>query len=77
VAQDNKYGKVDIPGIPDDEPVFIIRGKDEAAPEAVHAYGDEATNIGASDEFVESVHKRAHEIHQWQLANGDLVKIPD
>lgn len=77
MAQDSKYGDVEIPGIPADEPVFIIRGKDKAAPDAVEEYGLIAVEHGASREFGDSVSSRANEIRVWQKNNPSLVKFPD
>ena len=77
MAQDSKYGQIDIPGIPADEPVFIIRGKDVAAPEAVRGYAEEAGLMGASADFQRSVESRANEIEAWQEDNASLCDIPD
>lgn len=77
MAQDSKYGQVDIPGIPDDEPVFILRGKDLATPDAVRGYADFANDEGSSAEFCNSVLVRADEIQNWQDEHTDLTKAAD
>jgi hypothetical protein len=41
--------------IPDDEPVFLLRGKDAAAAFAVLAYSVSAQAAGADTEFVKQV----------------------
>lgn len=40
MAFDSKYGEVDIKGVPDDEPVFILRGQDLTATVALQMYSD-------------------------------------
>jgi hypothetical protein len=77
VAQDSKYGQIEIPGVPDDEPVFIIRGKDLSAPWAVRGYASHALDAGATDVFAQGCAKRADEIEKWQSENKSLVKTPD
>lgn len=77
MALDGKYGKLDIPGIPDDEPVFIIRGQDKAAVDAIISYGDHAGVQGATNEFCDSVTRRSDEFAEWQESHLDAVKVPD
>jgi hypothetical protein len=38
MAKCGKYGDVKVPGIPDDEPIFIVRAQDIFAPVVVRAY---------------------------------------
>lgn len=38
MAVSKKYGKVDIPGIGEEEPVFILRAQDLLAPWAIEVY---------------------------------------
>lgn len=38
MATDSKYGKLEIPGIGEDEPVFIIRAKDATALPTINGY---------------------------------------
>jgi hypothetical protein len=90
MAKDAKYGMItaergDIvhgkPGIPfndsGDEPVFVIRGQDVCAFQAVLAYRDIAFQKGASEELVSAVNDVAEGIQIWQTEHSDLVKIPD
>jgi hypothetical protein len=62
---------------PTDEPVFVIRGQDAAAAEAIGHYGDTAHEHGADGEFVRAVFDRADEVELWQKANPDRVGVPD
>jgi hypothetical protein len=63
--------------IPPDEPVFLIRGCDVAAPQAILAYAELAAEHGASDFHVESARAWASEVDAWQRAHQDRVKVPD
>lgn len=77
MAVDTKYGDIDIEGIPDDEPVFVIRAKDEVSVQTLNQYADNATRNGSPSEHHASVRRRAAEFQEWQDANPDLVKTPD
>ena len=76
MAHDLKYGKVDIAGIPDDEPVFIIRAKDRAAAPAIREYAWIAEEAGASEEFKDSIVEHVIPVFtRWQADNQ--TKVPD
>lgn len=77
MAQDNKYGKIEIPGVPDDMPVFVILAKDKAAVPAIEEYGLIAFEIGAKQDFLDGVSGRAAQFQLWQNENTDSVKVPD
>lgn len=79
MAIDRKYGKVEtsLQTLGEDEPVFIIRAKDRASIPALLAYAQEALRIGASVEFVYDVAGSILRFEKWQVANGDIVKVPD
>lgn len=66
---------------PDDEPLFLMRGKDKCAPGAIAGgpicYEDACQSEGASEEHLDSVRQAANEMREWQAANRDRVKIPD
>jgi hypothetical protein len=38
MASSSKYGKVNIPGLDEDEPIFILRAQDKIALPAIEAY---------------------------------------
>ena len=73
------YARIQDPAglIPDDEPVFLIRGRDRAAPYAVRAYAHFAEQAGASGEFCDQARQAAKMIEDWQEANPLRVKVPD
>lgn len=61
--------------IPQDEPVFLIRGQDFVAPEAVEAWANLAESAGADPIMVQSARGQAREMRLWGKKHGD--KIPD
>jgi hypothetical protein len=40
MAKEEKYGAIDIKGIPEDEPVFVLRAQDVFAPVILKHYAD-------------------------------------
>ena len=71
------YNRIQDPAglIPEDEPVFLIRGQDFVAPEAVEAWADLAESAGAEPGMVQSARDQAHEMRLWGKTYGD--KLPD
>jgi hypothetical protein len=52
--------------IPDDEPLFLIRGQDMAGPETLRQYAIAASRLGASDELVLAALRQAQAMREWQ-----------
>lgn len=77
MALDEKYGEIEIKGIPKTEPVFVIRAKDKAAVHAIRGYAAYAGGVGAEEEFLESVLAQADVFAEWQDKNVAKVKPPD
>jgi hypothetical protein len=61
---------------PDPMPVFVIKGKDRLAPEAVAAYGDLCACADLLDQASE-VEAALAEINDWQRRHPDMVETPD
>jgi hypothetical protein len=61
--------------IPEDEPVFLIRGQDLTAPDTLQFYADLAAKFGASEELVQRVRDHADAMQCWQKARA--MKVPD
>ena len=38
MAYDNKYGEIEVPGVPDNEPIFILRAQDILAIHMLQVY---------------------------------------
>lgn len=56
--------------IPDDEPVFLLRGQDAATPAAIRAWADSALDLGSDREMVAEVRRWADAIDAWQARHG-------
>lgn len=69
------YDRKGGPDIADDEPVFVIRGRDRAGPSALRAYASEASRLGASPRLVLSVERHARAMEEFQSDRGS--KVPD
>lgn len=77
MARDAKYGDIDVPGIPDDEPIFIIRAKDRSAPQAIMQYAETSIINGSPSEHAASCRQIAGDFRSWQEENQDVVKPGD
>jgi hypothetical protein len=62
------------PIIPDDEPVFLIRGQDLAAIPAAEAWCEAAAELGADPEIIATVRKHIELVREWQTEHS---KVPD
>ena len=61
--------------IPKDEPVFLLRAIDAAAPAIVDAWAGLAEAYGAKKDIVDAARNQAKAMRLWQSNNGS--KIPD
>jgi hypothetical protein len=71
MAISTKYGKVNIPKIGSDEPVFILRAQDRLAEEAIGMYRDLAKSHGSK--ISDSLEREMDAFHNW---SGNK-KLPD
>lgn len=71
-----KPGEHEALTFPPDEPLFLLRGQDKAAPEAIARYGAVARYAGAPRELVEASGKASMEMVDWQRDHPDRVKAP-
>lgn len=71
------YNRIQDPAglIPEDEPVFLIRGQDISAPYAVRAWASYAKLYGAEQEIVDAAAAQARNMEIWQQKH--VRKIPD
>lgn len=73
------YNRIQDPAniIPDDEPVFLLRGKDVAAPAAIEAWCVEAKKRGAADNIIEAARKQAAAMRLYQQEyHSDVPDMP-
>lgn len=66
-----KYGRLDIPRIGADEPVFVLRAQDKLAEPAIEMYRLLAASHGC--QLAEALHKEIDNFRQWQGSK----KLPD
>lgn len=71
------YNRIQDPAglIPEDEPVFLIRGRDMAAPGAVEAWANLAEALGADANIVTAARNHAALMRQYQGCRER--KVPD
>lgn len=61
--------------IPADEPVFLLRGKDICAPEAIEKWCELAAKHGAHEDIINAAQAHADEMRVWQIEHES--KVPD
>lgn len=71
------YNRIQDPAglIPEDEPVFLLRGQDIAAPAAVEAWAAAAQQHGADHALITAALKQAAAMRLWQFQTKR--KLPD
>lgn len=77
MAQDSKYGFIDVPGIPDDEPIFIIRAQDKSAPQVINQYAETAIVNGSPSSHAAECRLVSANMREWQAAHPEVVKAGD
>lgn len=75
---DGKYGKIttEFGDIPDDEPVFLFRGRDMLLPAILGYYATFAEELGSPAGHVDIVNDAARRLIDWQTAHPDRVRMP-
>jgi len=71
MAVSGKYGKLSIPKVGEDEPVFILRAQDKLAEAAIEMYRALVASHGSS--LAGSIQKEIEAFRQWSGSK----KIPD
>lgn len=71
------YNRIQDPAglIPADEPVFLIRAKDQVGPDVVERWANFAEHVGASAEIVAKARTHAETMRAWQRTHGK--QVPD
>lgn len=64
-------------GIPSEEPIFILRGKDSAALGTLHDYKGNAEGVGASPAFQVDLNTSITEFVKFRSEYPDRMKTPD
>lgn len=61
----------------DDEPIFVLRGQDRAAPGAIRQWAERAKRMGCPTEKWQEAMDCAMAFEEWGRFNEDRVKCPD
>lgn len=83
MAHDAKYGEVTVenePGNPlngTDEPVFLLRARDQAALAGIEAYRADCRRKGSPQEHLDGITEVMERFAIWQHENAGLLKVPD
>lgn len=80
MAIDLKYGEIDIPGVPDDMPVFILLAKDVTALSTIERYEifNRQREINpATDEWLQGVENVKQAFRNYATVNPDEMHVPD
>jgi len=76
MAIDLKYGKFDIEGIGENEPIFILRGRDLASTVAILAYYEICAIAGSPKSHLENIMVNVEYFNKWQAENESAMQIP-
>jgi len=71
VALSGKYGRLDIPRIGEEEPVFILRAQDKLAEPTIEMYRLLVASHGC--QIADALQKEIESFRQWQ----GIKKMPD
>jgi len=71
MAVSGKYGKLDIPKIGEDEPIFILRAQDELAEQTIERYRERVS--AHNQAMAEDLQKEIDAFRGWEGPR----KIPD
>ena len=73
MAVSGKYGHLNIPGIGDNEPVFVLRAQDKLAKPLIKIYHELVNSHGCHREFREGILEEHKRFDMW----GGVPKLPD
>jgi hypothetical protein len=82
MAEDAKYGHVEIPNKPDDMPVFILLAADKNAVPTLARYRNfqatiEDESLRPSQDWFDGMDALIETFSDWQRDNPTLVKVAD
>ena len=80
MARDGKYGDIEIPGIPDDEPIFVLRAQDVLAIPTLVRYENFRINVEndtPTQEWLADLEAQIERFGEWAKQHADKMKVPD
>lgn len=63
--------------VPEDEPIFCLRAKDDIATHALRCWMREASAMGVAEEKIDGAKGFLIEFSEWRHENPDKCKLPD
>lgn len=78
MAAEGKYGRIttEFGDIPEDEPVFLLRGRDAATVAAIQSYEAVCVALGSPQRHLNGVQEARERIRMWQQENRSRVRVP-
>jgi hypothetical protein len=81
MAKELTYGtgeqhQLAVPGIPDDEPVFVVRAADLTSSELLRVYGLMCGQAGASQAHIDSVAAARDQFRAWAETHETEICVP-
>jgi hypothetical protein len=78
MAIDNKYGKVTFEhgSIGDDEPVFVLRGRDQLAMLAIAQYGHLCQAANTTDDHLGAIQEALDQFAEWTQEHIEELRKP-
>ena len=72
-------GKIGVLGhCQDDEPVFVLVGRDKAAPDTIRRWAVYAVRLGCDNpEKIAGAFRVADDMEKWQKQHSQSAKVPD
>lgn len=64
-------------GIPENEPIFILRAQDLLSLETVGFYRDNSVRPGNDPSFLDNLRQVENDFANWQIKNSDKTKWAD
>lgn len=77
MAHSVKYGRLDIAGIPDDEPVFVLRASDTVALAAITNYREMCMLVNCNVAHTDAIQQFLSDFEDWRSAHKSDIGDPD
>lgn len=69
MAHETKYGQIEVPGVPADEPVFVFRARDVHALDVLKFYKGRCTDGGSPAEHLSGIQQAIDRVAGWQATH--------
>lgn len=76
MATESKYN-LNVPQIPDGEPIILFRAKDITLPALLASYATLCRLLGSPSQHIDHIEAMRRNVMDWQAKNLDKVRAPD